>query len=97
MSSEEDSDADSVMESSEEEEEVEVPQIQLPNRATRGKRLEKVLNQEPFIAGLNHSALLRGCYACAASKCLIYHGLFRLSCIVLWHFLQGFDECVSIF
>lgn len=41
MSSEEDTDASSAAESSEEEE-VEVPQIQLPNRATRGRRLEKV-------------------------------------------------------
>ncbi|KAK9914991.1 hypothetical protein WJX75_003400 [Coccomyxa subellipsoidea] len=46
MSSEEDSDADSGSGSSEEEEEAEVPQIQLPNRATRGKRLEKLLEEE---------------------------------------------------
>jgi hypothetical protein len=53
MSSEEDSDADSGSGSSEEEEEAEVPQIQLPNRATRGKRLEKVLNsRHPF--GVNY-------------------------------------------
>lgn len=58
MSSEEDSDADSVMESSEEEEEVEVPQIQLPNRATRGKRLEKVLNQKPLHSRLESQCLV---------------------------------------
>ncbi|CAL8468860.1 g8401 [Coccomyxa elongata] len=45
MSSEEDTDASSAAESSEEEE-VEVPQIQLPNRATRGRRLEKLLEDE---------------------------------------------------